>query len=127
MSIPGDLRYTASHEWARLESDIITVGITSYAQEALGDVVFAELPEVGATFDAKESFGGVESVKAFSDVYVPVAGEIVKINESLEDQPELVNEDPYGAGWLIQVRVADTTAFESLFDAAAYEAHLHKD
>ena len=107
MSVPGDLRYTRSHEWARIEDDVATVGITDHAQDELGDVVFVELPEEGASFGAGDSFGAVESVKAVSDLYAPVGGEVVEVNQSLNDAPEKINEDPYGGGWMIRLRVSD--------------------
>ena len=107
MNIPEDLQYTKSHEWVRIEGDTATIGITDHAQDELGDVVFVELPDEGATFDAGESFGTVESVKAVSDLYTPVGGEIVEINSSLEDAPENINEDPYGEGWIVKLRTTD--------------------
>ena len=107
MSVPEDLQYTNSHEWVRTEDDTATIGITDHAQDELGDVVFVELPDVGATFDAGESFGTVESVKAVSDLYAPVGGEVVEVNSSLEDAPEKINEDPYGEGWIVKLRTSD--------------------
>jgi glycine cleavage system H protein len=106
LSVPQDLQYTRSHEWVRTEGDTATVGITDHAQDELGDVVFVELPIEGATFDAGESFGTVESVKAVSDVYAPVGGEVVEVNSSLEDAPEKINDDPYGEGWLVKLRTS---------------------
>ena len=106
MNIPEDLQYTKSHEWVRIEGDTATIGITDHAQDELGDVVFVELPDEGATFDAGESFGTVESVKAVSDVYAPVGGEVVEVNSSLEDAPEKINDDPYGEGWLVKLRIS---------------------
>ena len=106
MSVPQDLQYTRSHEWVRTEGDTATVGISDHAQDELGDVVFVELPDEGATFDAGESFGTVESVKAVSDVYAPVGGEVVEVNSSLEDPPEKINDDPYGEGWLVKFRIS---------------------
>jgi glycine cleavage system H protein len=105
--MPEDLQYTKSHEWVRIEGDTATIGITDHAQEELGDVVFVELPDEGATFDAGESFGTVESVKAVSDLYTPVGGEIVEVNAALEDAPENINEDPYGEGWIVKLRTSD--------------------
>ena len=105
--MPEDLQYTKSHEWVRIEGDTTTIGITDHAQEELGDVVFVELPDEGATFDAGESFGTVESVKAVSDLYTPVGGEIVEVNSALEDAPENINEDPYGEGWIVKLRTSD--------------------
>ena len=103
---PADLQYTRSHEWIRIEGDAATVGITDYAQDALGDVVYVELPEVGASFEAGATFGAVESVKAASDLYLPVAGEILAVNSALIDRPETLNTDPYGEGWMLKIRVA---------------------
>lgn len=107
MNIPEDLQYTKSHEWVRIEGDIATIGITDHAQDELGDVVFVELPDEGDTFDAGESFGTVESVKAVSDLYTPVGGEVVEVNSALEDAPENINEDPYGEGWIVKLRTTD--------------------
>ena len=107
MSVPEDLQYTKSHEWVRTEGDTATIGITDHAQEELGDVVFVELPEEGATIEAGDSFGTVESVKAVSDLYTPVGGEVVEVNSSLEDAPEKINEDPYGEGWIVKLRTSD--------------------
>lgn len=118
---PSELKYASSHEWARLEEDgTVTVGITDHAQEALGDVVFVELPEMGATLAAGDEAGVVESVKAASDIYAPVSGEVIAINESLEDSPELVNGNPYDEGWFFRLQPADTTELEKLLDAEAY-------
>lgn len=107
MSAPEELQYTKSHEWVRTEDDTATIGITDHAQEELGDIVFVELPEQGATFDVGDSFGTLESVKAVSDLYAPVGGEVVEVNDTLNDSPERVNEDPYGGGWMIRLRVSD--------------------
>jgi glycine cleavage system H protein len=107
LSVPDDLQYTKSHEWVRTEGDTATIGITDHAQEELGDVVFVELPDEGDTFDAGESFGTVESVKAVSDLYAPVGGEVVEVNSALEDAPEKINEDPYGEGWIIKLRTSE--------------------
>jgi glycine cleavage system H protein len=107
LNIPEDLQYTNSHEWVRIEGDTATIGITDHAQDELGDVVFIELPGEGDIFDAGESFGTVESVKAVSDLYAPVAGEVVEVNTSLEDAPEKINEDPYGEGWMVKLRTSD--------------------
>jgi glycine cleavage system H protein len=107
LNIPEDLQYTKSHEWVRIEGDTATIGITDHAQDELGDVVFVELPEEGDTFDAGESFGTVESVKAVSDLYAPVGGEVVEVNSALEDAPENINEDPYGEGWIVKLRTTD--------------------
>ena len=107
MNIPEDLQYTESHEWVRIEGDTATIGITDHAQDELGDIVFVELPEEGDAFDAGESFGTVESVKAVSDLYAPVGGEVVEVNSALEDAPENINEDPYGEGWIVKLRTTD--------------------
>lgn len=118
---PSELKYASSHEWARLEEDgTVTVGITDHAQEALGDVVFVELPELGATLAAGDEAGVVESVKAASDIYAPVSGEVIAINETLEDAPELVNGDPYNDGWFFRLQPADTSELDKLLDADAY-------
>jgi glycine cleavage system H protein len=107
LSIPDDLLYTKSHEWVRMEDDTATIGITDHAQDELGDIVFVELPDEGDTFDAGDSFGTVESVKAVSDLYTPVGGEVVEVNSSLEDAPEKINEDPYGEGWIVKLRTSN--------------------
>ena len=107
MNIPEDLQYTKSHEWVRIEGDTATIGITDHAQDELGDVVFVELPDEGATFEAGESFGTVESVKAVSDLYAPVSGEVIEVNSTLEAAPENINEDPYGEGWIVKLRTTD--------------------
>ena len=107
MSIPDDLQYTRSHEWVRAEDGTATIGITDHAQEELGDVVFVELPEEGAPIEAGDSFGTVESVKAVSDLYSPVSGEVVEVNSSLEDAPEKINDDPYGEGWIVKLRTSE--------------------
>ena len=123
IQIPADLKYTKDHEWARLNPDgSVTVGITDYAQRELGDMVFVELPELGRTVTAGEECAVVESVKAASEVFSPLAGEVTAVNEALTDEPELVNQDPYGEGWLFQLQPAE--ALDSLLDAAAYEAAL---
>ncbi|MEJ7631523.1 MAG: glycine cleavage system protein GcvH [Rubrobacteraceae bacterium] len=116
MSVPENLQYTRSHEWVRVEDDVATIGITDHAQEELGDVVFVELPEAGATFEAGDSFGAVESVKAVSDLYAPVSGEVVEINSALEDAPEKINDDPYGEGWILKLRASDTGGLLSASD-----------
>jgi glycine cleavage system H protein len=124
-NVPADLRYLKSHEWARLEADgTITIGISDHAQQALGDLVFVEAPEAGRRVRAGEACAVVESVKAASDVYSPVSGEVVAGNADLGGQPELVNSDPYGAGWIMRVRPDDKTQFAAMLDARAYEAAL---
>jgi glycine cleavage system H protein len=120
MDVPDDLRYTSDHEWVRLEGDSIRIGITDYAQDALGDVVFVQPPEVGATVAAGDSFSEVESTKSVSDVYVPLAGTVLEVNESLTESPQRLNEDPYGEGWICVIRLDDASAVDSLLDAAAY-------
>ncbi|EAU53456.1 glycine cleavage system protein GcvH [Mariprofundus ferrooxydans] len=110
MTIPADLKYTKEHEWVRIDGDTATFGITDHAQEALGDIVFVELPEIGRTLEAGEAYAVVESVKAVSDVYAPVAGDVVEVNEALEGEPELVNTDPYGAGWIARVTIGEGAA-----------------
>jgi len=127
MTNPADLKYTAEHEWLRQPGEAagsVRVGITDYAQDALGDIVYVSLPEVGATVSAGEACGELESTKSVSDVYAPVSGEVVAVNEALDATPELVNNDPYGAGWLFEVVPADDQAVDGLLDAAAYEAQL---
>ncbi len=120
--IPQDLKYTRNHEWVRLEDDgSITVGVTDHAQESLGDLVFVEPPETGTEVEAEEACAVVESVKAASDVYAPVAGEVVQGNEALDDAPETVNNDPYGDGWIMRIQPADASAVDELLDASAYE------
>ena len=120
MNVPDDLRYTADHEWARLEDGKIRIGITDYAQDALGDVVFVELPAPGAAVDAGASFSEVESTKSVSDIYAPVAGTVVEVNGELGDAPQKLNEDPYGEGWICVIEPTDPGAFEGLLDAEAY-------
>lgn len=117
--LPGDLRYTKEHEWARVDGDRIVVGITSYAQEQLGDVVFVGLPEVGAEVQAGAPLGEVESTKSVSDIYSPVSGTVIDTNDAIEQSPELVNEDPYGRGWLVAIEASETS-LEGLLDAEAY-------
>lgn len=120
--VPSDLRYTKDHEWIRVEGDEATIGITEYAADQLGDVVYVELPEVGTTLDQAAVFGVVESVKAVSDLFVPLSGEVTAANGDLASKPELVNQEPHGAGWMIRVRIADPAQAEALLDAAAYDA-----
>ena len=124
MSVPGDLQYTKSHEWVRVEDGVATVGITEHAQDELGDVVFVELPEQGATLAPGDSFGAVESVKAVSDLYAPVGGEVVEVNGALEDSPEKINEDPYGEGWILKLQISDEG---DLLSAADYEKLLEEE
>jgi len=120
--VPPDLRYTKEHEWARLDGDLATVGITAHAAELLGDIVFVDLPEVGRTVAQFGAFGVVESVKAVSDLFAPIGGEVVETNAALAGQPELVNGDPYGDGWMVRIRLADPAQLDALLDATAYDA-----
>lgn len=120
MSYPDDLRYSKEHEWVRVDGSRATVGITSFAADELGDIVFVELPEVGARLTQFATFGVVESVKAVSDLYAPVSGEVTEVNEALRDQPELLNSDPFGEGWIARVSLADPSETDALLDGAAY-------
>jgi glycine cleavage system H protein len=122
MAYPDDLRYSKEHEWVRVDGSQATIGITSFAAGELGDVVFVEVPEVGTSLRQFETFGVVESVKAVSDLYAPVSGEVVEVNEALHDTPELLNSDAFGAGWIARVELADPGELERLMDAAGYEA-----
>ena len=122
MNFPQNLKYTNEHEWIRVDGDIAYVGITDYAQELLGDIVFVDIPTVGETLEAGETFGTIEVVKTISDLFLPIAGEVLEQNEALEENPELVNKDPYGEGWLIKVKPADVKAVEDLLNAEAYRA-----
>ena len=121
MNFPQNLKYTNEHEWIRVEGDIAYVGIADYAQEQLGDIVFVDIPTVGESLEAGEVFGTVEVVKTISDLFLPVAGEVLEQNEALEENPELVNKDPYGEGWLIKMKPADVKAVEDLLDAEGYK------
>jgi glycine cleavage system H protein len=120
MDFPEDLKYTKEHEWVRVEGGVVRVGITDFAQDALGDVVYVEIPEVGTQVTAGEPFGEVESTKSVSSVYAPISGRVAERNPALADAPELVNEQPYGDGWMILIEVADSSQLESLLDAGAY-------
>jgi glycine cleavage system H protein len=120
MAYPDDLRYSKEHEWVRTEGTRATIGITSFAADELGDIVFVELPEVGASLSQFGTFGVVESVKAVSDLFAPVSGEVVEVNESLRDAPELLNADPFGEGWIARLELSDTGQLDALLDAAAY-------
>ena len=125
---PGELRYAESHEWARIEDDgTVTVGISDHAQDALGDVVFVELPEIGAEIQAKAEAGVVESVKAASDIFAPISGTIIAVNESLEDEPEVVNESPFEKGWFFKMTPTDRTELDELLDANAYQEFCEKE
>ena len=121
MNIPSDLKYTKDHEWIKIDGDIATVGITDFAQGELGDIVYVEVETVDETLDKEEVFGTVEAVKTVSDLFLPVSGEIVEFNESLEEEPEKVNEDPYGEGWMIRIKMSDTSEVDDLLDADAYK------
>ncbi len=123
-TVPEELRYSKEHEWVRVDGDVAVVGITHFAQEQLGDVVYAELPEKGATVRQHASMGVVESVKAASDVYAPVSGEVLERNIKVIERPELVNQDPYGDGWMVRVRLADRGELQPLLSPAAYRAHI---
>jgi glycine cleavage system H protein len=123
-NVPENLHYSKDHEWVKVEDGLGTVGITDHAQEALGDVVYVELPKVGETFAAHETFGSVESVKAVSELFIPVGCEVVEVNETLQDEPEKVNTDPYGAGWMIRIRLAEPGEVDSLLSSAEYEDYL---
>jgi glycine cleavage system H protein len=123
-SYPDDLKYHAEHDWARIDGDTATFGITWYAQDSLGEVVFFEAPVLGATISKDESYTEIESVKAVSDVIAPMSGEVIEVNEALSDSPETINDDPYGEGWLVRVKLSDPSEVDSLMDAADYEATL---
>lgn len=120
LNLPEDVKYSKDHEWARSEGDTVTIGINDYAQDQLGEIVFVELPAVGDTFSIEEEFGSVESVKAVSEMYMPISGEIVAVNENLEDAPELVNQDCYQGGWIIKIKPSDSSEMDALMDKAAY-------
>lgn len=125
MNFPQNLKYTNEHEWIRLEGDIAYVGITDYAQDQLGDIVFVDIPAVGETLETGETFGTIEVVKTISDLFLPVGGEILEINEALEENPELVNQDPYGKGWLIKLKPTDVNEIAGLLDAEAYKSLIN--
>lgn len=120
MDFPAELLYTKEHEWAKIEGDVATIGITDFAQGELGDIVFVELPDLGQSFNKDESFGVAESVKTVSDLYIPLSGEVVETNSAIEDQPELVNKSPYGDGWLIKIKLADPAEVKNLMSADDY-------
>lgn len=124
MTVPEDLRYTADHEWARIDGDIATVGVTDYAQGELGDIVFVEVETEGEQLDAEEVFGTIEAVKTVSDLILPLAGEVIEVNKALEDDPALINSDPFGDGWIVKVRISNVADFESLMDADAYRESI---
>jgi glycine cleavage system H protein len=120
LNLPEDVKYTKDHEWASAEGDTVTIGINDYAQDQLGEIVFVEMPAVGDSFSAEDEFGSVESVKAVSEMYMPISGEILAVNEDLEDAPEKVNEDCYQSGWIIKVKASDLSEMDALMDKAAY-------
>ncbi len=124
MNIPQDLVYSKEHEWCRVEETVAVMGITDFAQSELGDIVFLELPEVGDTITAGEEFGTIEAVKAVAELFAPVSGEVIEVNDTVIDSPESVNEDPYGNGWMIKVNLSNTSEVENLMDASAYEAMI---
>ncbi len=124
MDIPTNLRYSRDHEWALIEGDVVTVGITEYAVQELGDVVFIELPEVGDTVDQEAVFGNIESVKAVSELFAPISGEVVEVNGDLIDAPETANEDPYGDAWMLKIEASDPSEFDALLSAEQYKAYL---
>jgi glycine cleavage system H protein len=121
MNIPEGLKYTKDHEWVKIEGDVATIGITDFAQGELGDIVYVEVETEGETLDAEETFGTVEAVKTVSDLFMPLSGEVIEFNESLESEPEVVNSDPYGEGWMIKVKMSDPAQADNLLDAAAYK------
>jgi glycine cleavage system H protein len=121
MNVPDELRYSSDHEWVSVDGDVVRVGITDYAQDALGDVVFVQAPTVGATVTAGEAFGEVESTKSVSDVYAPISGTVVDVNEALTDAPQALNEDPYGDGWICTIRMSEPSELDGLLDAEAYQ------
>lgn len=124
MNIPANLKYTNEHEWVRVEGDVVYVGITDYAQEQLGDIVFVDIPTVGETLNAGDTIGTIEVVKTISDIFCPISGEVLEVNEALEENPALVNQDPYGEGWLVKIKPAADSDFDVLLDAEAYKALL---
>ena len=124
MNFPKDLRYTKEHEWVRVEGNIATIGVTDFAQSELGDIVYVEVETVDDTIDKDEVFGSVEAVKTVSDLYMPISGTITEFNEGLDTEPEVVNNDPYGAGWMIKIEISDASELDGLMDAATYEASI---
>ncbi len=127
MNIPSELKYSKEHEWVRVAGDVATIGITDFAQEELGDIVNVELPDEGDSFAKDEAFGAVESVKASSEVFSPVGGKVVEINEPLFDTPELLNEDPYDEGWMIKLQLSDPSEVDGLMDAEAYQQYIEEE
>lgn len=125
MNIPSELKYTSDHEWVRVDGDVAYVGVTDFAQGELGDIVFIDVDTEGETLEKEAVFGSIEAVKTVSDLFLPVGGEVLEFNTELEDNPELVNSDPYGDGWIVKIKIVDATELDSLLDAAAYEAAIH--
>ena len=124
--LPEELRYTKEHEWIRVEGDLVVIGVTDYAQNALTDVVWVELPELGAVVGSMDSFASVESVKSVSEIYAPISGEVIEINGTLEDAPELINEDPYGKGWICKMSISDNSELASLLDGTTYRGLIEE-
>lgn len=124
MNIPAELKYTKDHEWVKVDGDVATVGITDFAQKELGDIVYVEVDTLDQTLDKDEVFGTVEAVKTVSDLFLPLTGEIIEFNEELEAKPELVNSDPYGAGWMVKIKIANASEIETLFDAEQYKSEI---
>ena len=124
--VPEELRYTKEHEWIRVEGDLVVIGVTDYAQNALTDVVWVELPELGAVVGSMDSFASVESVKSVSEIYAPISGEVIEINDVLEDSPELINEDPYGKGWICKMSISDNSELASLLDGTTYRGLIEE-
>ena len=124
--IPEELRYTKEHEWIRVKGDLVVIGVTDYAQNALTDVVWVELPELGAVVGSMDSFASVESVKSVSEIYAPISGEVIEINDVLEDSPELINEDPYGKGWICKMSISDNSELASLLDGTTYRGLIEE-
>jgi len=125
MNIPAELKYTKDHEWVKIEGDIATVGITEFAQSELGDIVYVEIETVGEIIAQEEIFGSIEAVKTVSDLFMPISGEILEFNEELDGNPELVNSDPYGAGWMVKVKISDASEVANLLDSVAYQELVH--
>lgn len=124
MNVPNDLKYSSDHEWVKIDGDVATIGITDFAQSELGDVVFVELPEIGTEAVKDDPFGTVEAVKTVADILAPVSGKVIEINEALNDQPEVVNSDPYEKGWMVKIQMSDASELDELMDAAAYNEHV---
>lgn len=125
MNIPAELKYTKDHEWVRIEGDIATVGITEFAQSELGDIVYIEIETVGETIAQEEIFGSIEAVKTVSDLFMPISGEVLEFNDELNGNPELVNSDPYGAGWMVKVRISNSSEIDNLLDSSSYQELVH--